>query len=216
MAKTKKLISDSVLYKLAGGSPDTSFPVDERDIWVQLEKIVNASFKLRHFDTTLNSGESIPEAAMIATYEGITVTTFAEKSKSTLPITPIYLPKNMGIFQIYDPNYPDMPFIPFQRGQRGLLRTDELLNDCLGLISYEPKNNVIIYNRDLTTIGITAVTMELCVLDIAQYGVNDILPIPADMEAQIEDELLKAFIWVTAESGVVNNFSNINQTQPKQ
>lgn len=213
---TKKLISDSVLYKLSGGVPDVNFPVDERDIWVEIEKRINAAFKIHHFDTTLNIGESIPEAAMIATYENVAVTSFGEKSKSTLPITPINLPKNMGIFQVYDPNYPDMPFIPLQRGQRGLLRTDELLNDTLGLISYEPKNNVIIYNRDITVFNIPIVTMELCVLDISQYGINDELPIPSDYQAQLEDDLIKAFIWVTPESGQVNSWTNINQQPPKQ
>ena len=216
MPTTKKILSDQILYKINGGSPDGSDPVDERDIWKSIEQIVNGLFKLHHLDATLNVGETIPEAAMIATYENVAVTSFGEKSKSILPVTPIYLPKNMGIFQVYDPYYPDVPFIPLQRGQRGLLRTDELLNDTLGLISYEPKNNVIIYSRDITTFGLTSVTMELCVLDMSTYGVNDYLPIPADYEEQVIKELEKQFMWVTPETGIVNAYTSINQQQPKQ
>lgn len=216
MPTTKKILSDQLLYKLSGGNPDGSFPIDERDVWKSVEQIVNGLFKLHHFDTTLNVGETIPEAAMLATYEDITVTSSGEKSYALLPVTPIYLPKNMGIFLVYDPKYPEIPFIPLQRGQRGLLRTDELLNDTLGLISYEPKNDRVIFSKDITTLEVPVVTMELCVLDMSQYGINDYLPIPADYEAQIIKELEKEFIWVQSETGVVNAFTNVNQQQPKQ
>ena len=140
---TKKELSESVLFKLAGGIPDTNFPIEERGIFAAIEKKVNALFKLRHFDTTLNSGETIPENTMIATYTSRTVTALpnSQQSQATLPITPISLPKSMGIFLIYPDNRPDMPFIPIQRGTRALLRVDELLNDMMGQISFEPKNN---------------------------------------------------------------------------
>jgi len=216
MPVTKKQISDSVLYKLAGGVPPTAFPVNERDIWPAIDRTVNAMFKLKHFDTTLPSGETIPENTMIATYENVAVTSLNERSVSTLPVTPISLPKNVGIFLIYDPAYPDVPFIPLQRGQRGLLRTDTLLNDTLGLISYEPKNNQIVYSKDLTMFGVTAVTMELCVFDMAQYGVTDNLPIPSDYVDMLEDELVKEFAPVLPKSGFVSNFTNPTQIPPKQ
>lgn len=216
MSTSKKKISDSVLYKLAGGIPDSGFPIDERDIWKALEDKLNALFKLRHFDTTLPSGETIPEAAMIATYTGITVTANSnDTSYATLPITPISLPKNVGIYLVYDADYPDSPFIPIQRGQKALLKTDELLSDFLGLIAYEPKNNQIVFNKDITLLGITSVTMELCVFDISQYSATADLPVPSDYEAQIEDELIKEFIWVNPESGILNNFTNANQLPNK-
>lgn len=216
MSTTKKIISDQILYKLSGGVPDASFPIDERDIWKSLEQKINSLFKIHQFDITLPNGETIPENSMIATYENIAVTSFGEKSKSTLPITPISLPKNVGIFLIYDPNYPDVYFKPLQRGQGGLLRTDSLLNATLGLIAFEPKNNVVIYNIDITLLGISKVTMELCVLDMAQYGINDVLPVPADYETQLINELIAEFSPVTAETGQVNNWTTLGQNQVKQ
>jgi len=211
---TKKEFSDMVLYKLAGGIPDGAFPIDERDIWDALDHKVNELFKLRHFDTTLPSGETIPENTMIATYEGVAVTSSGQQSKSTLPVTPISLPKNVGIFLIYDSEYPEYPFIPLQRGQRSLLRADALLNDTLGLISYEPKNNVVIYSKDLTLLGVTSVTMELCVFEISNYSITQDLPIPADYIGRLEDELVSEFAAVMAENGLVNNFTNAGQTAP--
>lgn len=217
---TKKQISDAVLYKLYGGVPDSGGSVDERDIWAALEQKVNSLFKLHQFDTNLPNGEYIPEQAMIATYEGNTVTSVNEWSTADLPITPISLPKDVGIYLVYDPNYPDMPFIPVRRGQGALLKTDRLLSGLLGQISYEPyvnpstKKNMVKFNKDLTTLGITEVTMELCVMDISQYGITDQLPIPADYHERIENELVMEFAPVVPESGFVNNFTTTGQNQP--
>lgn len=209
---TKKEISEKVLIKLSGGWPDVNFQTDERDIWNSLDNRVNEKFKLKHFDTTLPSGETLPENTMIATYPGNTVTSTGNgKSTTPLPIIPISFPKNMGIYLIYDPNNPDIMLIPLQRGQVSLLKVDTLLNDLGGQIGYEPKNNTITFNKDLTLLGISSVTMELCVFDISQYSLTQDLPIPADMVGIIEDELVKEFAPVTPESGIVNSFSNANQ-----
>lgn len=211
---TKKEISDMVLYKLAGGVPDASFPVDERDIWDALDHKVNELFKLHQFDVTLASGETIPENTMIATYTGNTVTSANGKSTATLPIIPISLPKSMGIFLVYDPNNPDNPYIPIQRGQGALLKSDGLLNDLMGQIGYEPKNNQLVFSTDLTMFDVNEVTIELCVFDISQYSITQDLPIPADYIGRIEDELVREFAPIVAESGIVNPWTNLGQTQP--
>lgn len=212
---TKKIISDAVLYKLSGGVPDSGGAIDERDIWKALEQKINGLFKLKHFSETLPSGDTMPENTMIATYAGNTVTS-TNNGKSTTPIaiTPISLPKNMGIYLIYDPNNPDIMFIPLQRGVVSLLKVDTLLNDLGGQIGYEPKNNIITFTKDLTTLGITSVTQELCVFDMSQYSATAVLPIPADIENKIVEELVADFARVNPEIGLVNNFTNAGQTEP--
>jgi len=212
---TKKEFSDMILFKLAGGIPDSGFPIDERDIWDALEHKVNEKFKLHQFDATLPSGEYIPENTMIATYEGNTVTSTGDgKSSATLPVIPISLPKNIGIFLVYDPANPDFPFKPLQRGQTALLRTNPILGSALNIITYEPKNNILIFNIDLTVFDITEVTMELCVFEISNYSITQELPIPADYVGIIEDELVQEFAKVLPESGIINNFTNAGQTVP--
>ena len=211
---TKKVIAEQTLFRLAGGVWDTSFPVQEPDIYKAIEQKINGLFKLHQLDTNLPSGETIPEHAMIAVYENNTVTSVNEWSTADLPIMPISLPKNMGIFLVYDPEFPDMPFIPILRGQTALLKTDKLLSDIMGQISYEPQNNKIKFNKDLTTLGITVVTMELLVFDISQYSETQNLPIPSDYQERIVNELVAQFSPVTPESGIVNPFTTANQNQP--
>lgn len=216
MSVTKQVIAEQVLYKYYGGFVDTNGPVQLYDVYKALEQKINSLFKIHQFDVTLPSGETMPENAMIATYENVAVTALGERSKATLPITPISFPKNMGIYLVYNPLYPDIPFIPLQRGQLALLRVDSLLNDLGGQIGYEPRNKEIIFTKDITLLGITAVTMELCVFDISQYSVTDNLPVPPDYEERIVNELVAQFAGVQPETGLVNNFTTIGQNLPKQ
>ena len=220
---TKKEISEMVLYKLAGGVPDSSFPVDERDIFDALEHKVNARIKSEQFSINIPSGGTIPENLMLATYEDVAVTrTSNERSKCTLPIIPISLPRNAGVNEIRPVlNVTDSgdrmlgnPLIPLQAGQDFLLKADTLLNDLQGQWGYTINGKTIFITKDLTTYDITKVDMKLVVFDISQYSLTQDLPIPSDWVNQIEDELVAEFAPVLAESGYVNNFTNAGQTVP--
>jgi hypothetical protein len=213
---TKKIISDQLLLRLSGGFRDTAYPVDERDIWKALEQLINGVLNLQYFSVTLPNGETIPENLMVATYENVAVTsTTVNKSSATLPVMPIALPRNLGIVSVYDPNFPDSPFIPIMRGQTALLKTDSLLSDMLGQVSYEPKGRTVIFNQDLPLNHLSAVTMELMVMDISLYGIHDVLPIPADYEAGIIEKLYQQFSSVAPETGQVNNYSTIAEQPTK-
>jgi hypothetical protein len=217
---TKKEISDAVLYKLAGGVPDSGFPVDERDIWHALESKVNALFKLTQFSVNLPSGSTIPDGLYLATYEDVAVTrTSNERSKCTLPVIPVSLPRNAGIHEIRPvlnlvssgDRMLGNPVIPLQAGQDFLLQADSLLNDMLGQFWYIPSGKTITFSKDLTVYEITKVDMKLVVFEAGNYTINQDLPIPADMVQQIEDELVREFAVVMPESAIVNNFSNMGQ-----
>jgi len=210
---TKRLISDAVLFRLYGGRQDISSPVQKQDIFKATEQWINSKYKFQHLSITLPSGETIPDSAVFATYENVDVTSYGDKSKSTLPVMPISMPKNIGIFDIYDTN--DNHYIPLQKGHGQLLRTDELLNSLFGQVWYEPSGNTVIYSQDLTLVGITSVTMVLAVFDMAQYSETDILPIPSDMETDCVNDLVAQFSPVMPESGQVNNYTTA-QKPPNQ
>jgi len=217
---TKKDISDNVLYKLAGGVPDSSFPVDERDIWSSMEDIVNKMLKVQQFTVNLPSGTTIPENLLLATYEDVAVTrTSNERSKCTLPAIPVSLPRNAGINEIRPvlnliesgDRMLGNPLIPIQAGQAYLLQADKLLNDLMGQWGYEVNGKTVIFTKDLTVYDITTVDIKLVVFEIGSYTINQDLPIPADWVSDITDELIKEYAPVVPENGLVNNFSNANQ-----
>ncbi len=215
---TKRLISDQTLYRLYGGEPDSSAPVQKEDVFKATEQLINSMFRMEQFSSNLPSGETIPNGVMIATYTDITVSTYGNLSKATLPVIPISLPRNLGIYNISPAaSLPAVnglfSFLPLAKGQRELLRTDTLLNDLLNQVGYEPRNKDVVFTKDITLMGITKVDMELCVFDMSLYSETDVLPIPSSMEAEIVNTLVSQFSPVTPESGKVNLITTAEQNK---
>ena len=206
---TKRFISDQVLLRLTGGFPDVAVAVEKFDIFPAIEQWINAKFKLKHFQETLSSGETIPEGVSIATYTGIAVTSATGCSYATFPITPISLPRNLGVFDINDgANY---HFIPVQRGQIAMLGADFITDTLLGQVVYEVGNNRVKFSSDITLMGKNTVNMDLMVFDMSLYGETDTLPLPKDMEAQLVDDLYKMFAPITPEPAIDNNYPILNK-----
>ena len=202
---TKRILAEQVLYRLYGGYNDKTDAVQIPDVVKAIEQKINQKFRTQQLTVNLPSGETIPSNLHLATYTSVTVTSDGSRSKATLPAIPINLPRNMGVYDVYDSS--DNHYIPLQRGQRNLLRTDDLLNDLLGQIGYEVNGKTVYFTKDLTLLGITSVNMDLVVMDLSIYGDNDTLPLPSDLEDEIVNELVVQFAPSQPESGVVTNFS---------
>lgn len=208
---TKRLISDQLLTLLDGGFPDVAASVQKQDIWVAIEQWINAKFKVRHFSETLASGETIPDNAAIATYEGVAVTSIGDKSKCTLPIMPVSLPRTLGVYQITDGK--GYSFIPLQRGQIAILGADFMLNTLFGQICYEQNGLTVTFSQDIKLLGMDTVDIDLVVFDMTQYSETDILPIPSDMVNDLVNDLFKMYVPVQPQPSLVNNYP---LTQNKQ
>lgn len=208
---TKNKIAEQVLYRINGGITKTSSPVQKEDVIEALGQIINTMFKLNHFTVTLQAGETIPSGLMLATYGPVTVTSLGRtKAKCTLPVMPVSLPRNMGIFQVSP--YEDFrcTYIPIQSGQYELLKSQPLISNLLGQVGYEPYGNRIELTQDITIDNITELYFRLVVLEVGQYDDYEALPIPFDMETDIVDELIKRFAPVTG----TMKFSDIIAPQP--
>ena len=143
---TKYLLAEQVQTRLAGGL-GASQPVQNEDIVKAIEQIINSMFQMQYYNATLPTGETIPDNLMIAFYENIPVTTLGDKSQAELPIIPISLPRNMGVYRVTDNK--DNDFIPVPLGQGALLRADKLLNDLLGNVWFEIRKNIVIFSKDI-------------------------------------------------------------------
>jgi len=206
---TKYLLAEQVQIRLAGGFRDANQPVQNEDIVKAIEQIINSMFQMQYYNATLPTGETIPDNLMIAFYENIPVTTLGDKSQAELPVIPISLPRNMGVYRVTDSK--DNDFIPVPLGQGALLRADKLLNDLLGNVWFEIRKNIVIFSKDILLLGIDTVNMYLIVMDISLYSNTDPLPIPASMEEEIVEKAFAKFATVTPETGIVNNYSSATQ-----
>lgn len=206
---TKFLMAEQVLLRLAGGFRDVNQSVQMEDVVKSIEQVINSMFQMQYYNSVLPSGETVPDNLMIAYYEDIAVTTVGDKSKALLPIMPISLPRNMGVFRVTDSKGND--FIPVPLGQGALLNADKLLNDLLGQVWYEIKNFTVEFSKDIKLLGINTVNMYLVVMDISLYSNTDPLPVPKNMEEEIVERVYAKFERVMAESGIVNNYSPAEQ-----
>lgn len=209
---TKRLIADQVLFRIYGDEPPVTAEVKVEDIYKAADQLINTKIRGEHFEITLPSGETIPDALIIAPYENIVVQQDGTRSYIDLPVMPVSLPRNVGVFAIYSPDYPEMFFIPLQAGMRPLMRTDAILSDLFGMVTYEVRKTRVTFNKNLVLLGVTKLTAELVVFEIDKYSETDALPIPADMESVIVAALYEMFAPDASKKGdKVDNYSPAEQ-----
>lgn len=196
------------LYRLAeecakiinGGQVKAASAISITRIKIAIGQVINALLKVEHFTVNEQMGEKIPNGSVLGLYENIEVSTWNGKSKCTLPIKPLKLPRNMGIFAIYpkyttNGNYElDKEYIPLQMGQGGLIKSQPMINDLLGQVGYENFGNEVIFTKDVKSLfPDMVVAMRLAVMDISLYGDYDMLPILPEQEMSVKEAVIKLF-----------------------
>jgi hypothetical protein len=163
--------------------------VSYNELKIAIGQVVNGLLKTEYFSVNAAMGEAIPNGATIATYEGLVVTKHSyNKAECTLPIKPIKLPRNMGVFSVYDSNGNE--FIPMQMGQSFLAKGQRLLNDCAGQCAYENFGMKIVFHKDITNEpNDVTVNVRLVIMDVNSYNDYEPLPITPEMEWQVKKEI---------------------------
>lgn len=214
-------LSEEILRMLSGGEIQAAKNISINEIKISIGQVANSVLKSDYLKINLKTGETIPNGTMVALYENISVVQSNGVSKATLPIKPVQLKRNIGIYGIYpkfatnDHYDTSKEFIPLQMGQSGLLGSQPLLNDLLGQIGYENFGNEIIFTKDLLTLYPNIkLAMRLVIMDISQYGDYDILPILPEQEWQIKQEVLKIYSNVGTPDKLVDSTTKSQQNVP--
>lgn len=178
-------ISEQILRMLKG-NPVISGRVHINEIKRLVVQVSNQLLKTEYFAVNMPSGDTIPPNCMIYTYESVPVITYkTTKSIATLPSMPINLPKNMGVFHVSKTDSIDEPFIPIPSGMYGIVKVQDLLGDLSGLIGYEVFGSKIVFTKNLPGLGVNNVFIRLVGSELSVLNDFEIIPISADMEAQI-------------------------------
>jgi len=200
MATTIYRLSEEIKKLLDGGNSPLASNVTFNEIKIAIGQVVNSLLKTDYLQVNGALGEVIPNGSVLGLYEDIAVTTINGKSKATLPVKPLKLPRNMGVWAIYpkyevNGNYDfDKEFIPLQMGQGGLLKSQPLFNDLLGQVGYENFGNEILFTKNIKEMYPNVVlAMRLVIMDISQYDDYEPLPILPEMEFQIKQEVVKLY-----------------------
>lgn len=215
MAQTLYRLAEQAYSLIEGGDPGVASSISFNEVKIACGQVINQLLKTEYFSTNIQLGETIPNASVIAKYEDIAVSQIGNKSKAVLPVKPLMLPRNMGVWSVYLPDEPDKEFIPLQMGQSSLLKSQLMINNLLGQVGYEVRGLDIYFTKDITQGGQpTNVNVELVIMDISQYGDYDILPVPPEMEWQIVQEVYKLYITQPIADKVVSATSKEEKNIP--
>lgn len=182
---TKKKISEQI-QRILRGNPVISARVHINDIMLLVEQVANQLLKTEHFSVNMPAGDTVPNNCMIFSYDAVPVEVYkTSKSRSRLPSIPVSLPRNMGVLHISTTTAIDEPFIPIPTSMYGVVKPQDMLGDLSGLIGYEVIGSEVVYTKNLVAMNINTVYMRLVGTNLSLLTDYDILPVSADMEAQI-------------------------------
>lgn len=214
-------ISEAILKFLSGGEINAATNISMDEIKISVCEVINQVLKVEHFSVNEKMDEKIPNGSVLGFYENIEVISYNGKSKATLPIKPLKLLRNMGVWAIYpkyesNGNYEfDKEIIPLQMGQGALIKSQSLFNDLLGQVGYENFGLEIIFTKDLKTIYPDIVLgMRLVIMDISQYGDFDLLPLLPEQAWGIKQEVIKLYSGVGIADMLVDPSNKQQQNMP--
>lgn len=212
------------LYRLAeqsfalieGNDPPAASSIGFNELKLSAMQVINKILKTEYFAINGKIGEAIPNGSVLGLYENISVVPYSNaKSKATLPIKPLSLPRNMGVFSVYRTADPTNEFIPLQMGQSNLLQSQPMINNLMGQIGYEVFGNEVVFTKDLTQLyPDETLSMRLAVLDMSQYGDYDMLPLPPEYEWDIITEIYKMYTTQPVPDKVVDSTTKEEKTSP--
>lgn len=191
------------LYRLAeqsfglieGGDPATAASISFNELKIACSQVINKLLKVEYFNVNAKIGEPIQNGTVLGLYENIAVVPYnGGKSKATLPIKPLNLPRNMGVFSVYRTADPSNEFIPLQMGQANLINSQPMINDLLGQIGYEVFGKEVVFTKDLTQLFPSeTLSMRLAILYVSAYDDYDMLPLPPEYEWDVITEVYKMY-----------------------
>ena len=203
MASTIGRISEQIQRIVSGGNPASTQRVTLPEIRIAIGQVINRLLKMERINN-YNEGERTPVVdAAIAEYDNVSVSAYKDTSSCTLPVTPLHLTRGRGVWHVSLVDSPHEPFIPLQPGQWALVKNHRLLGELGGLTGYEVRGNKLIFTKNLLDQDIEYVLVRLLVNDFDSYSDTDILPIPADMEMTVIEEVLKLLgVWQPSDKKV--------------
>lgn len=193
-------LAEACLALIEGGDQKAASSLSIPEIKIACGQVINSLLKVDYFDINAKMGEVIPNGSVLGLYEGIEVFSSNGKSQATLPIKPLKLPRNMGVWAVY-PKYTtsgnyeyDKEFIPLQMGQGGLIRSQPMINEILGQVGYECFGDRLVFTKDIKSLFPDVVlSIRLAIMDISKYDDYDPLPILPEMEWQVITEVYKMY-----------------------
>jgi hypothetical protein len=194
MATTKNILSEQIqrIYARFIDKGNESDVIDIREIKLLVNQSINKVLKLQVSESFKAGLIDVPKCNLVE--YTCTVTSQAGNSRAfiTLPVIPINLPMDMGIWTIAASNAAMTPYIPIP-AQDVIVFQGTNLSALEQQVGYYMQGKRVYFTKDITTVAngsITSVIVNLLVSDFSTQGDNDLLLISPEVENSIMEDVL--------------------------
>jgi hypothetical protein len=186
---TKKQLAEQVLRKISGGNLKPDRQIDIREIMLDLDQLRDKHVELSYYKNIEAEGAHVIDQQFLSEYTGITVT----GGKFTLPASVISLPRNLGIYAVYEDSgeVNDLfnPYIIMDFGANFIYKNKEE--------SYAPSKKYVWFSGKVGNIDVSYAPATINVMLAASS--KDIeedadYPLTPEAETQILDMLFNKYV----------------------
>jgi hypothetical protein len=134
----------------------------------------------------------VPKCNLVEYTCAVTSQSGNSRAYITLPVIPINLPMDMGIWSIAATNAAMTPYIPIP-AQDVIVFQGTNLSALEQQVGYYMQGKRVYFTKDITTVGngsITSVIVNLLASDFSTQGENDLLLISPEVENSIIEDVL--------------------------
>lgn len=191
---TKAIISEQVqrIYARFLDKNNPSDVIDIREVMLLVNQAINKILKLEVAESFKAGLVDIPKCSLIQYTASVTADATNNRSFITLPVIPLTLPLDMGIWSISASNAAMTPYIPIP-SQDVLVFQGANLSYLEGQIGYYIQGKKVFFTKDITLAGngsISSVIINILASDFSQFADNDMLPISPEVESAVITEVL--------------------------
>ena len=155
--------------------------IDVRLIDILVSQSINKFLKTQTLQTLKAGSVEIPTCNII-TYDLV-----VSNGVATLPVYPISLPMDMGVWRVYLTSNPNVLFIPINKGYSTVYQG-------LNVEFLEGQTGYIINGNKLTfknTVPTSNVSVDLLVSDFTTIGEGELLPVSPEIESTVISDVLE-------------------------
>lgn len=194
MATTKNILSEQIqrIYSRYIDKGNESDVIDLREIKLLVNQSINKVLKLQVAESFKAGMVDVPKCNIVEYTCAVTSQPTNSRAFITLPVIPINLPMDMGIWSISASNAAMTPYIPIP-AQDVIVFQGTNLSALEQQVGYYIQGKKIYFTKDITTVAngsITSVLVNLLVSDFSTQGDNDLLLISPEVENSIIEDVL--------------------------
>jgi hypothetical protein len=194
MATTKNILSEQIqrIYSRFIDKGNESDVIDLREIKLLVNQSINKVLKLQVAESFKAGLIDVPKCNLVEYTCAVTSQSGNSRAYITLPVIPINLPMDMGIWSIAATNAAMTPYIPIP-AQDVIVFQGTNLSALEQQVGYYMQGKRVYFTKDITTVAngsITSVIVNLLVSDFSTQGDNDLLLISPEVENSIMEDVL--------------------------